>query len=290
MGYRRFLLPLLGGPNDKASLSAAFALAEGFTAHVDACFVRLDSIDTIPYLGFHDSSTEAAREEFRLHSEKKASQASARARRQFNSACKKWGVSKTFQPGKLKAPTVQWRDVIGRPELEIPQLAKLRDATVFGGPLSDYHLLIPSVLERTLLHSGRPLLFVPDGTITIPPRTAVIAWDASLPATRAVAAALPFLQDVEVVEVLTFEDEFSDTPDPAELVEYLAWHGHLSQGFVLTKPHHSIAQALIAAAKERGAEILIMGGFAHNRFEEIVFGGTTLEVLRHSMLPVLMMH
>ena len=89
MGYRRLLLPLVGGANDKTALFAAFALAEGFEAHVDACFVRPDPIDTVPFLGVGDSSMEEIREEFRRHAEEKGKQTSARARRQFNSACEK---------------------------------------------------------------------------------------------------------------------------------------------------------------------------------------------------------
>lgn len=123
MSIGRILVPLTGGPDDKISLAAAFALANSFAAHVEACFIRPDPSDAIPYLGFPDPSTEAIKEQFRLHAKRTSKQAAARARRQYNNGCKKWGVSKTRKAGEQNLSSARWREIIGRPNIEIPQLA-----------------------------------------------------------------------------------------------------------------------------------------------------------------------
>ena len=43
------------------------------------------------------------------------------------------------------------------------------------------------------------------------------------------------------------------------------------------------------AAKEKGA-MLVMGAYGHWRLRERIFGGVTQSVLRHTTVPVLMMH
>jgi len=48
--------------------------------------------------------------------------------------------------------------------------------------------------------------------------------------------------------------------------------------------------ALLAKAKELGADLLVMGGYGHSRVRELIFGGATRHVLHHYDLPVLIAH
>ena len=290
MGLQRIFLPMFGNANDKLSLDGAFALANACKAHVDACLVRPDVKDAYPYLELGASFLDEIRGKIELHAESTGKQTGVKSRRQFSRACRKWGVRKITHAGKHKFASGHWTDIVGRPNLEIPRLAMLSDITVLAGPVAKDDGLVPGVLERTLLHSGRPLFFMPSGSKVRSMETAVIAWDASVPAARAAAAARPLLKGIRTIEVLSFKELYSQTADPSQLVEYLAWHGLPSRGRILTKNQNSTADALILAAAERDADILIMGGFGHSRFEEIILGGTTRDVLQRSTLPILMMH
>ena len=89
MSVRKVLAPLLGGPNDGPTLSAAIAVSEGLEAHLEVCFVRPDPKDGVPYLGLPGAHLEEIREEYRRHAETTEKKAANRARRQFNTACKK---------------------------------------------------------------------------------------------------------------------------------------------------------------------------------------------------------
>ena len=167
----------------------------------------------------------------------------------------------------------------------------MSDLTVFAGPLTDYNQLAPWLLERTLLESGRPLLFSPDGTFETPSNCVAIAWDGSVSATRAINAALPFLKGAEKIEIFSVEEPFEEAANPTALVDYLAWHGIKSRGHVVaSEENHNVRQTLLTAAEDVGADLLVMGGYAHSRFGEVVFGGTTLHAIRNAKLPILMMH
>ena len=290
MSVRKVLAPLLGGPNDGATLSAAIAVSEGLEAHLEVCFVRPDPEKAGPYLGIGGDHHEEIKEEYRQHVETTGKKAANRARRQFNAACKKHGIAKAKRPSDLDGTSAHWVEVVGRATREVPEAAKLCDISVFAGPLADYHRLLPNVLECTLLESGRPLLFVPDGSIVFPLERIAIAWDASVQAVHAVDAAGAFLQDAKDIQVLSVEEFYEDTADPQRLVEILAWHGLDAEGRVVPRTHEAVGHALLSAAQDIEASLLVMGGYAHNRFEEAVFGGTTLHAMRHTHLPLLMMH
>jgi len=287
---RRLLVPLVGSDNDQLVLDVGFGLARDLSAHVDALFVRPDPEDAVPYLGMDVGNLEEIRDEYRKHAEVIGKKTAAKSRRRFNAACKKQGIAKAKRPSEPSEISARWIDVVGSTTREMAEAARFCDISVFAGPPTDYHRLFPNVLECTLLESGRPLLFVPDSAVKFPPERVAIAWDASIPAVRAVGAAGTFLRDAKDIQVLSIEEQYEDTADPQKVVEYLAWHGLNAEGRVIPRAHEEVGHALLAAAQKTEASLLIMGGYAHNRFEEAVFGGTTLHVMRHTPVPLLMMH
>jgi nucleotide-binding universal stress UspA family protein len=51
-----------------------------------------------------------------------------------------------------------------------------------------------------------------------------------------------------------------------------------------------IAETLQQAALEKGASLLVMGGYGHTRVRDFVLGGATQGVLGHPLMPVLISH
>ena len=243
MHIRKILTPLVGRNNDQLGLDLGFGLAQNLCAHVSALFVRPDPEESVPYLGFGSVHLEEIKKEYRRYAETTGKKAANRARGQFNSARKRHGIVKAKRPIDLGGTSAHWVEVIGRSTHEVPETAKLCDITVFAGSHADYHRLFPNALECTLLESGRPLLFVPDGSIDFPLERIAIAW-----------------------------------------------HDFDAEARVAPKTHEAVGHALLSAAQEIEASLLVMGGYAHNRFEETVFSGTTLYAMRHSHLPLLMTH
>ncbi len=50
------------------------------------------------------------------------------------------------------------------------------------------------------------------------------------------------------------------------------------------------ALAILEEAKAQGADLVVMGAYAHSRLRELVFGGATRDLLRAATVPLLMAH
>jgi nucleotide-binding universal stress UspA family protein len=46
----------------------------------------------------------------------------------------------------------------------------------------------------------------------------------------------------------------------------------------------------MAEAQSQGADLVVMGGYAHARVRELLFGGATRDLLEEAPVPLLMAH
>ena len=74
------------------------------------------------------------------------------------------------------------------------------------------------------------------------------------------------------------------------LVEYLRRHEVPAEVRVVEAGQHSVGTALLSAATDLQADLLVMGGYTHGPVRQRVFGGVTRHVLKHASVPVLMVH
>ncbi|WP_406858399.1 universal stress protein [Alsobacter sp. KACC 23698] len=170
------------------------------------------------------------------------------------------------------------------------ELARHFDLTVVSQPDAQKSTAEPSILQAALFGSGRPILVTP--YIQRDPASlehALVAWDGSREATLALAGALPLLRRAKRVEVTTINAEgLADLPG-FNITRHLARHGVRAELRRITSDL-DIGNALLSHAADVGADLLVMGGYAHSRFREVVLGGTTRTVLESATLPVLMAH
>ncbi|GGH19670.1 universal stress protein A [Alsobacter metallidurans] len=170
------------------------------------------------------------------------------------------------------------------------QLARHFDMTIVSQPQDDKAPDEPSILEAALFGSGRPVLIVPY-IHRDPPRLdrAVLAWDGSREATLALAGALPLLVRAAKVEIVTINrDRHVDFPG-FNIARHLARHG-VNAELKRVTTELDVGNALLSHAVDTRADLLVMGGYAHSRFRELVFGGATRTVLESMTLPVVMAH
>jgi nucleotide-binding universal stress UspA family protein len=174
--------------------------------------------------------------------------------------------------------------------------ARYADLTVLGQVDPDEEALTDEALpEQVAMGAGRPVLVLPytyrEEAIG---RRVVIAWDASREATRAINDALPLLDragEVEVVTINPGEGAADHGEEPgADIALHLARHGVTVGTEHLTVRDIGIADALLSHLSDRGADLLVMGAYAHSRVRELVLGGVTREILGHMTVPVLMSH
>lgn len=180
-------------------------------------------------------------------------------------------------------------------EQGLPLEARYADLLVIGqqctpvGIVADRH----SVARTVLVHAPCPVLVVPDGVhAKYTPQNALIAWDGSMEASRAVRGALPLLKYAAHIAIVTFEPPqlFFEEHQPGDtLAQYLACHG--AEATVIDASRgHDVGSSLLDLAQERDCDMLVMGCFSHTRFREIILGGTTERVLSSTRIPVLMSH
>jgi nucleotide-binding universal stress UspA family protein len=121
--------------------------------------------------------------------------------------------------------------------------------------------------------------------------TVVVAWNGSIEAARAVSQALPILQRAARVVVAHFESGEPADP-PAQSPELLPWLGRHGVAAELYEQHtgSDTGNALLSLAAEQQASLVVMGGYGHTRFRELMLGGMTRTVLQKMGRPVLMAH
>lgn len=147
--------------------------------------------------------------------------------------------------------------------------------------------------QYVVLNSGRPVLLVPYGghfgTIG---RHALVAWNGSIEATRAVSSALPLLRQAARVDVIVFAPatrlDQHGLQSGADLSAYLARHAVRVN--LLSRDTGDAGNALLLLARDLECDLIVMGGYGHHRFREILLGGVTSHVLEAMGVPVLMAH
>ncbi|MBE3024312.1 universal stress protein [Janthinobacterium sp. GW458P] len=150
--------------------------------------------------------------------------------------------------------------------------------------------------EYVALHAGRPILVVPHtGTYQHLDQHALIAWDGSQAATRAVTDALPLLRHSLRITLVMFpptpQSSIHAGKPGADIAMFLARHGVQVQVMEHTVMlGMSVGESLLSLAEELNADLLVMGAYGHPRWNEIVLGGATRTLLRSMTLPVLMSH
>lgn len=150
------------------------------------------------------------------------------------------------------------------------------------------------LVEGVLFGSGRHIFLVPNRKSARPGFDHILlAWNGSRESARATAEALPYLHQAQEVTVVVIDDE--------PLVEQRATEGaravdHLKQHGINAVLHHARARkgdvgaTLMALAKQRKANLIVMGGYGHSRLREWLLGGTTYELLHEAHVPLLVAH
>jgi nucleotide-binding universal stress UspA family protein len=153
---------------------------------------------------------------------------------------------------------------------------------------------ITDLPEYVMLNSARPVLIIPAwGEFRHVGRRVLVAWDGSLEATRAITAALPMLKHADSVTVALFNSDkrfgtHGEQPG-ADIALYLARHG-VKVEVTQENTRSDVGNAILSLAADKSSDLLVMGGYGHTRFREVLLGGVTMTILKTMTVPVLMAH
>jgi nucleotide-binding universal stress UspA family protein len=203
----------------------------------------------------------------------------------------------TQEARRLGVASLETRLVEDDPRYALLLQSRYADLTILSQD-SDPDPALPTrvrgLAEHVVLNGARPVLVVPDVYDGQPlSGTAVVGWDGSMHAIRAIEGALPLLQHAESVKlVLVNPDQLTELhgEEPgADMALYLARQG-VHVDVLVERTHATTGDALMTIARSCGAGLLVTGAFGHNRFREWVLGGVTRELLERAPVPVLLAH
>jgi len=194
----------------------------------------------------------------------------------------------------------EWRSVDGDLVEQIMLHSRYCDLTVLGQRDPDDDDEAPGsneIPDAILLRSGRPVIIIPYvGTFKTLGENIMVAWDGSRLATRAVNDAVPVMKGAKKVHVLAVnaQDGHGITKHGAipgaDMSLHLARHDIKAQAEHIASGDLSAGDTLLSYAADSSIDLIVMGGYGHKRWREVVLGGVTRHMLQHMTVPIFMTH
>jgi nucleotide-binding universal stress UspA family protein len=281
MGYKTILVHFRELDRSRELLNVAAMVAKQFDAHLIGLYI-------VPGIQNYPSISRYIPAESLVPQKKYQLDKAAEVQAMFTKITKNNGVA------------AEWRQIDPIIPNNISQIIVANSHTV------DLVILGQSIEEKdeanvrempgdVLLESGRPVLVVPhSGTFKNIGDHILIGWNGTKEAARATFDALPFLKSASQVHVHSAIPSKPHTNEitisGAELANSLARHDVVVSVETNVNPDLAAGDELLSYVAQRGADLLVMGGYGRSRTRELIFGGATKEILNHMTVPVLMSH
>ncbi len=278
MNFKTITTILTDGSADWTALDAGLALARTEGAHLSIIALGIDrSMPAHYYAGAHAVMIETNFAEAQKAAASLADGAEQRLAAQ--------DVPYTVEPITAQIATIA--PFIG-------QAVRFSDLVILGRPYGpDKGTEAEAVVEAALFGAGVPVLVVPEATLPTRFGRVVVAWNESDAALRAVRAALPVLKQADLTDIVVIDPPVHgpERSDPGGLLgQMLARHGVRAEVNVLARTMPRVSDILMRHARDKAADMIVMGAYGKSRFREAIFGGATRHMLETADLPVLMKH
>jgi nucleotide-binding universal stress UspA family protein len=274
--YKTILVHVDSGPRAALRVNIASQLARKFEAHL----IGLHALTVValpPYARVEGGNAIAE------YQERANAELARRGEQTFKRGVEAAGLASS-----------EWRATRDNAGSAVPLHARYADLVVVGQPNeSDASGVEYDFVERLLLSAGRPLLAIPyAGDFPMIGKRALIAWNTSREATRAVTDAIPLLREAQQVHVVAFNPRgaaHGDVPG-ADIGLFLARHGIKVSVSQQTAEDVDVGNQLLSRAADLGIDLIVMGGYGHSRTRELILGGVTRTIIQSMTVPVLMSH
>ncbi len=153
------------------------------------------------------------------------------------------------------------------------RFARYADLTFITPQRPGFESMQSWVMNGALFESGRPILLLPKGPTVFPVVNKVmIAWDASVEASKSVRDAIGLMKAADEVHAVLIDPVPSfegHGPEPgADLATYLGRHGIEATVHRLPREGKETGAMLRRTAADLGAGLIVMGGFGHSRLRQ----------------------
>lgn len=290
MPIRTILVPLGDAAGANAALGTAFNLAKTFKAHVDVLHLREDPTESVSdFVG--ESVSPQLVQEVIDSAAKRAERTARQLSKGFEDAVAKARVEVSDSTAAKDKATASFAEVTGYADHVLQTRGRVSDLIVAKRPRSGADVSARSIAEASLMETGRPVLLAPSTARTNLGTSVAIAWNGSVEASTAVAAALPFLIRAKRVTAISVMEGKDDDYNLDGLVRYLRWHGIRAKANAVRTRSDDTGKAVATAASRAKADLLVMGAYTHSRVREMILGGVTSHMLTGAgRIPVLLAH
>lgn len=279
MAYKDLLVKVDESEASAARIDAAIALADRFNAHLTALYLIPEIALPVAVEGYVGGNLQA-------NIDKQEEEKAAAVLDGFRQAAGAYDIE--FDTRTDKSLIANFADQLGLH-------SRYADLLIIGQPDVTASVPYGPPPEDVVLNTASPVLVVPFiGPQQSIGKRAMVAWNASKESARAVKNAMPFLEQADTVDVVTFrarEGVYSHGPLPgADIALHLARHGINVDVQQLDGGDIDVGNTLLSHAADRGSDLLVMGCYGHSRLREMVLGGATRTILRSMTIPVMMAH
>ena len=275
MVFKDLLVHVDSSKHSEARVKFATSLAERFSAHLSGLYAAQPTgmspliADQFPPDMIEDMEARGAQ-----------------LRESAQALFERWTV-------KIK-PNAQWLEGIGDDRAKIvAAAARDADLTILGqvDPDEVGRGVAFDLPEQVAIGSGRPALVVP---YAWEPKNfaerALVAWNASPQAARAVNDALPFLVGAKRVVVLAISHKNSYEIPSTGIVQHLKRHGVPAESHPIVAADVETSDMILSRAADESASLIVMGVYGHSRLRELVLGGVSRQMFQRMTVPILVSH
>ena len=277
MSYKTICTFLTSNHDAAAQLDSAVQLAARHDAHLEVCCLGVDATQSV---GFYAGAPAIIYQEALDQARERAEALEALAREKLRLATIRWSAESTVL-------------TLGGINGYVGLKSRFSDLVVLPRPYGEGRGPQDETLTEAALFEGdAPVLILPRPGATLPEfRKIVLAWNQSDEALHAARAALPLLQQADLVNVLVIDppSHGAERSDPGGLLtQMLVRHGVQVDVSVVAKTLPRISDVLRRHATDQAADLLVLGAYSHSRLRQAILGGTTRNMLEETSLPVFM--
>lgn len=220
--------------------------------------------------------------------EKTAQEAAVSAQKLFADMAGQYGYELSSKRGSPGRPVALYRETVGAPDKLIPIFGPSNDMMVVSRPRKNGGVKAWVIMMSALLDSPVPVLVLPQKKVEIRCKRVAIAWNRGRAENLLLHLSLPLLQAADDVVFISEGKDHQHGPSEKDMCDYLRAHGIKARTRKVAGA--STGKALVQAAQEEKADVLMSGAYSKGRLRQMIFGGVTEYLLTGTDFPVLLMH
>lgn len=283
------MAPVANRPECKIALDQAFRLADELASNIIGCHLRPHRLEALPTRGPHyDLRFDRTWKSSELPTEKEVDLRCRAARELFLRRAGEHDFRLLKRPRLGIERGAQWIEMIGDFDRLFSIVGPVTDMSVVSRPKQRARGFGPEFLLSALLHSGKPILVLPQTPLRSIGKRVLVAWNQSVEAARAVSAALPLLTRAESVHICSCGPENQVGPKSTNLAQYLTFWG--VKCMRISTKGRDVPREIEEAYKKTESDLIVMGAYSRSKMREIFFGGVTQHMLFETTRPVFALH